>query len=187
MPAKSKKAKLPAIENNDQLHATVDEIARLEVRVRSLEAKRDAAIQHVRIEHDAIIEADKARLTSLMKLAATYATVHRSGLFTGSMKSAASALARFGFRSGNPTLKVLNNKWSMDTVLETVKALGRYFRTVEELDKESIHAAYKAGELDDASLAKLGLRVDSGERFFVESKSEDADRLKAEPEEPAHV
>ena len=175
MSAKPKKAKLPAIENNDQLHTTVDEIARLEVRVRSLEAKRDAAIQHVRIEQDAIIKADKARLTSLLKLAATYATVHRSSLFTGSMKSAASALARFGFRSGNPTLKVLNNKWSMDTVLVAVKKLGKYFRTVEELDKQAIHDA----KLTDAELAAIGLRIDSGERFFVESKSEDADRLNA--------
>lgn len=183
MSAKTKKTKLPAIENNDQLHATVDEIARLEVRVRSLEAKRDAAIQHVRIEHDAVIESDKARLTSLLKLAATYATVHRSSLFTGGMKSAASALARFGFRSGNPTLKVLNNKWNMDTVLVAVKKLGKYFRTVEELDKQAIHDA----KLTDAELAAIGLRIDSGERFFVESKSEDADRLNAEPEEAATI
>lgn len=183
MPAKPKKAKLPAIETNAQLHATVDEIARLEVRVRSLEAKRDSAIQHVRIEHDTTIEADKARLASLMKLAATYATVHRSSLFTGGMKSAASALARFGFRSGNPTLKALNNKWNMDAVLVAVKKLGRYFRTVEELDKQAIHDA----KLSDAELAEIGLRIDSGERFFVESKSEDADRLNAEPEETAAV
>ncbi|WP_434127601.1 hypothetical protein, partial [Enterococcus faecium] len=73
MSAKPKKSKLPAIENNDQLHTTVDEIARLEVRVRSHEAKRDAAIQLVRIEHDTTIEADNAGLASLMKLAATYA------------------------------------------------------------------------------------------------------------------
>jgi phage host-nuclease inhibitor protein Gam len=183
MPAKPKKAKLPAIETDAQLHDTVDEIARLEVRVRSLEAKRDAAIQHFRIEQDATIETHKARLASLMKLASTYATVHKATLFAGAKKSAASALARFGFRSGNPTLKVLNNKWNMDTVLVAVKKLGKYFRTVEELDKQAIHEA----KLSDAELAAIGLRIDSGERFFVESKSEDADRLNAEPEETAAV
>lgn len=175
-----RKTKLPAIQTNDQLIATVDDIARLEVSIRAREAKRDAAIQLVRIEHDTQIEEDKARLTSLMKLSSTYATVNRQSLF-GSAKSAASALARFGFRSGNPTLKVLNKKWSMESVLEKLKSIGRFTRTVVEIDKESIHAA----KLSDVELAELGLRIDSGERFFVESKSEDADRLNAEAEDSA--
>lgn len=175
-----KKSNLPAIENDDQLLATVDDIARLEVSIRAREAKRDAAIQLVRIEHDTQIEQDKARLSSLMKLSATYSTVHRQSLF-GSAKSAASALARFGFRAGNPTLKPLNKKWTMESVLEKLKALGKFTRTVVEMDKESIHVA----KLSDVQLAELGLRIDSGERFFVESKSEDADRLNADAEDNA--
>ena len=175
-----KKSKLPAIENDSQLLSTVDDIARLEVSIRAREAKRDAAIQLVRIEHDTQIEDDKARLASLMKLSATYAAVHRQTLF-GAAKSAASALARFGFRAGNPTLKPLNKKWTMESILEKLKALGKYTRTVIEIDKESIHGA----KLSDVELAEMGLRIDSGERFFVESKSEDADRINAEAEDAA--
>lgn len=176
--SKSKKPKLPAIETVAQLHTTIDEIARLEVVIRGREAHRDKDIQAVRDVHDTKIEADKSHLSSLMKLAGTFAVVHRSALFPGNAKSAASALARFGFRKGNPTLKVLNNKWTMDKVLEKVKALGKYFRTVEELDKQALHDA----KLTDAEYAELGLRVDSGERFFVESKSDEADRITADPE-----
>ncbi|MEO5914824.1 MAG: host-nuclease inhibitor Gam family protein [Luteolibacter sp.] len=186
MPAKPKKAKLPAIETNDQLHNTVDEIARLEVRLRGLEAKRDVAIQLVRAEHDEQIEADNSRLASLLKLAATYANCHRESLFTGGLKSAACALARFGFRSGNPTLKTLNKKWTWEKILAELKIAKKYFRSVttEEVDKEAI----KAAKLTDVELAALGLRIDSGETFYVESKSDEADRLSttAEPQ-PAVV
>lgn len=181
MPAK-KKDKLPAIVNNDQLLVTIDDIARLEVSIRALEAKRDAAIQLVRTEHDERIEQDKARLKNLMTLASAYAGANRLSLF-GNAKSAVSALARFGFRSGNPTLKPLNKKWSMDSVLEKLKQLGKYTRQVIEMDKEAIHAA----KLTDVELAELGLRIDSGEKFFVESKADEADRLTADQEEEAHA
>lgn len=181
--AKPKSPKLPAIETDIQLHNTVDEIARLEVRVRSLEAKRDSAIQLVRIEHDKTIEGDKSRLTSLMKLAATYASSHRESLFITGLKSAKSALAEFGFRSGTAAIKQLNKKWTVEKVLEELRKLGKYIRTVQEIDKEAIHAA----KLSDVELAALGLRLDAGETFFVKSKSEDADRLKTPTEEPVGV
>lgn len=175
-----KKEKLPAIVTKEQLLATIDDIARLEVSIRALEAKRDAAIQLVRTEHDERIEQDKARLKNLMQLAGTYSASNRQSLF-GTAKSAASALARFGFRSGNPTLKPLNKKWTMESVLEKLKQLGKYTRQVIEMDKEAIHAA----KLTDVELAELGLRIDSGEKFFVESKAEEADRLTTEAEENA--
>lgn len=181
MSAKIKKSKLSAIETNDHLHATVDEIARIEVVIRQRCAKRDAAIQLVRIEHDTQIEEDKSRRDALMKLAATYASVNRASLFATGFKSAASALAIFGFRKGNPTIKTLNSKWTLDKVLAGLRELGKYIRTVEEIDKQAIHDA----GLTDAQLAEIGIRIDSGERFYVESKSEEADRLNAQPEEAA--
>ncbi|MFT3989960.1 MAG: host-nuclease inhibitor Gam family protein [Luteolibacter sp.] len=171
--AKPKKPKLPAIETVEQLHSTVDEIARLEVQIRAKEAKRDAAIQHVRAEHDAVIEADKSRSTSLMKLASTYATAHKADVFPAGKKSVSTALARFGFRAGNPTLKPLNSKWTWEKVTEKLKQLGKYTRTVVEVNKEELHDA----KLTDVEYAELGVRIDSGSRFFVESKSDDADRI----------
>ncbi len=183
MSNKLRKSKLSAIETNDHLHATVDEIARIEVILRQRCARRDAAIQLVRIEHDHQIEDDKSRQTALLKLAATYAAVHRESLFAHGVKSATSALATFGFRKGNPTIKPLNSKSTLEKILSNLRALGRYIRTVEEIDKEAIHGA----DLTDAQLADLGLRIDSGERFYVESKSESADRLNVEPQEGVAV
>lgn len=177
-----KKDKLPAIVSNDQLLTTIDDIARLEVSIRALEAKRDAAVQLVRTEHDKRIEEDKVRLKSLMKLAANYSGANRPSLFKMA-KSAFSALARFGFRSGNPTVKALNKKCTEEFILGKLKALGKYIRTVEVIDKELIHADYKAEKLTDAQLADMGLRIDSGETFFVESKADDSDRLTSKSEE----
>ncbi len=178
--AKKKKDQLPAIETKDQLLTTIDDIARLEVSIRSREAKRDAALQTIRAEHDAVIEEQKARLKSLTKLAGTFSAAHRKDLF-GNQKSSASALARFGFRIGNPTLKLLNNKWTWDSVLEALKKLGKYTRTIEEVDKDGL----KGAKLTDTEYAEVGVRVTSGETFFVESKSDDADRITDRPEEDA--
>ena len=151
--AKPKKEKLPAIETDVQLHDTVDEIARLEVRVRSLEAKRDAAIQLVRIEHDKTIEGDKSRLTSLMKLAATYASSHRESLFITGLKSTASALAEFGFRSGTPALKSLNKKWTVEAIM-TEPGLSRTdhpAHTAVKINKTFSTSAISGGFADKTS------------------------------------
>ena len=179
MAAKKKAPALPAIQSKEQLHATVDEIARLEITIRQASAIRDAAVQLVLDEHDAPIEADKERVKALTKLAATYADAHRSEVFGEKMKSSATARAKFGFREGNDTLKTLNNKWSWDKVKANLKALGKYLRTVEEVDKDTIHNA----KLTDAELATLGLRIDKGETFYISSKAEDAGRITAKQDD----
>lgn len=175
MPAKKKAPALPAIQSKEQLHTTVDEIARLEITIRQACAVRDAAVQLVLDEHEGTIEADKERVKALTKLAATYADSHRSEVFGEKLKSSATARAKFGFREGNDTLKTLNNKWSWEKVKANLKALGQYLRTVEEVDKDSIHNA----KLTDAQLAEMGMRIDKGETFFITSKAEDAGRITA--------
>jgi len=172
------KKKAPAIENIEHLEATIDDIARLEVQLRAKEARRDRAIQLVRDEHDGPIEEQKKRLKSLVGLAETYCLARRAEVFPGKAKSASSALARYGFRDGNPTLALLNRKWTWDSVLAAIKTsciLG-LIRTKVEVDKEALKTAC----LTDAQLAAIGTRLDATERFFVESKSEDAERITAD-------
>lgn len=173
------KAKIPAIDSIEQLHATTDEIARLEVALRAKEAQRDKAIQIVRDEHDGPIEELKKRIKSLVSISETYCLGRRGDVFPGKAKSSASALSRFGFRAGNPTLCLLNRKWTWDMVRNAIKGLGllRFVRTVEEVDKDAI----KASDLSETDLAACGLRLDSTERFYVEPKSEDAERITADP------
>lgn len=173
MPAK-KKSTAPAIESTEQLHATVDTIARLEVEIRGLVAARDKEVQEVLDRHDAVIEQKKKLLKSLTGLSNTYSTAHRVSVF-GKLKSAASALARFGFRNGNPTLKLLNKKHTWESVLGKLKEKEKtqFIRTKEDVDKEAIQKA----ALPDSELAELGLRIDQGETFFVESKADEAKRI----------
>jgi len=168
----AKKKTTPVIESDSELHKVIDHIARLEVSIRARIASRDDAVNQVLAVHDKEIELEKTVMSGLLKVAGAYSDAHRPSLFSAGMKSAASALARFGFRSGNPTLKPLNKKWTMDIVLVKLKELGKWTRTVVEIDKEAIHAAH----LSDVELAEIGLRIDSGEKFFVEPKSE-TDRL----------
>ena len=68
---------------------------------------------------------------------------------------------------------MLNRKWTWATVLEHLKGLGRYVRTVEEVDKESI----KAAKMSDGELAGMGLRLDQKERFYIEPKADEGERV----------
>jgi phage host-nuclease inhibitor protein Gam len=176
MPAKPKN---PAIADTATLHSTVDEIARLEVALRAKVAQRDKAIQVIRDEHDGPIEDLKKRIKTLVTLSETYCLARRGEVFPGKDKSTCSALARFGFKLGNPTLCLLNRKWTWDMVLNTLRSLSfkHFIRTVEEVDKDAI----KASNLTETELATCGLRLDATERFFVEPKGDDADRITADP------
>lgn len=170
----------PSIETTADLEITIDEVARLEVSLRAREARRDKAIQLVRNEHDGPVEDIKKRIKALTKLAETYCLARRSEVFPGKNKSASSALAKFGFKDGNPTLALLNRKWTWDMVLTTLKSIDpiKFVRTKEEVDKDTL----KASKLTDAELAAIGLRLDSTERFYIDSKADDAARINAESE-----
>lgn len=172
-----KKTKI-AIESTESLITTIDEVARLEVTLRTKTARRDKAIQLVRDEHDGPIEDMKKRIKELTKLAETYCMARRPEVFPGKDKSHSTALARFGFRVGNPTLALLNRKWTWDAVKTALVGadLFKFIRTVQEVDKDAL----KASKLTDAELAAIGVRLDATERFYIDSKSEDAERITTE-------
>lgn len=170
----AKKKQTPAIETVDQLNSTVDDISRIQVEVRAKEAERDREIQNVRDRHDGVIETLKKTMKALLSLCETFGMARRETVF-GKQKSTASALARYGFREGNPSLCLLNKKWSWDRVLIAIKdkGLSQYVRVIEEVDKEKL----KGGKLSDEDLAAIGLRIDHKERFYVEPKVDDAERI----------
>ncbi len=181
MKTRKKKEALPAIETLEQFHITVNLIAQMEVSIRGAVAVRDSAIQKVQEQYDGPIEEQKARIKSLTALAATYAQAHKESVFGSKLRSAATALAKFGFREGNDSLKPLSSKHTWAKILDTLKSLGKYVRTVEEVDKEALHAA----KLSDAEYATIGVRVERVERFYVEAKSDEAQRITAEVEATA--
>lgn len=80
-----------------------------------------------------------------------------------------------GFRTTPPKLALLNRKYKWETVLELLKNFKwavEYIRTKEEVNKESILAAYSGKEIDDTKLAAVGLKVDQQEKFFYAIKWE---------------
>jgi phage host-nuclease inhibitor protein Gam len=132
--------------------------------------ERDAKLLAIRKQYDDEIGAYEEAIKSGALRAEKFATIHREELF-GKTKSAETGLTVFGFRLGNPTLKLLNKKWNWDQVLERIKALGltSLIVTKEAPDKDAIKA-----QLDDATLASIGTRIDQSETFFIEPKRDAA-------------
>lgn len=161
------KASSATFTHRAEFDAAIDSIATLQVRLRILEGKRDKALQHVRDDYGPAIDSVTDELKTLVVLAEKFAETHRDEVCPPGRKSNESALAVFGFRLGNPTLKPLNKRWTWASVLDAVRAKfkGRFVRTKEELDKEALKA-----QLDDAQLATVGCRIEQREDFFVEAK-----------------
>lgn len=162
------------IENRPQFDATVDAICKLQLDREERVTERDRLIADVRMKHDTEIERLGEEISAKLVLCEKYATTHRDTLF-GKLKSAASSLGMFGFRTGNPTLKLLNRKWKWNDVVATLKATGRLdlIITKEDPDKNGLK------KLPDDELATLGLRIDQEESFFIEPKRDEPERITA--------
>lgn len=164
------KASKTGLRTRAEFDQALDEIAELQVALRTHEAKRDKGLQAVRDEHAPKIDELKERLSAKFLLAEKYAEQHRAEIFPTAKKSGDTGLSLFGFRLGNPTLKTLNKRWTWDSVLAAVKsAFGgkRFVRVKEELDKDALKS-----ELSDEQLATVGCRVEQAEEFFVEAKDQ---------------
>jgi phage host-nuclease inhibitor protein Gam len=172
MPARLKAT--ATIDTRAQFDACVDDICRLQLDREAIVTQRDKELARILEHHNPTIERISEDISAKLLLCEKYATSHRDTLF-GKLKSAASALAIFGFRTGNPTLKLLNRKWKWNDVVAALKSTGRYefVRTKEEPDKDGLK------KLPESDLASVGLRIDQEETFYIEPKREDPDRITA--------
>jgi phage host-nuclease inhibitor protein Gam len=163
---------ITSIDTRAQFDATVDEICRLQLDREAIVTFRDSRLATIMEEENPKIERISEDISAKLLLCEKYAVTHRETLF-GKLKSAASALATFGFRTGNPTLKVLNRKWKWNDVVAALKSSGRFdcVRTKEEPDKDALK------KLPGADLASVGLRIDQEESFYIEPKREEPDRI----------
>lgn len=146
----------------------VDEVATLQLGINIHTAKRDKKIQAIRDEADPKIAEYTARRDALLAAAESYAETHREELLPPDRKSSDTALAVFGWRVGNPTLKPLNARWNFARILERCRELGRtqFIAIKETLDKDRI----KSDLQTDAELAEIGCRIEQVEGFYVEPK-----------------
>ena len=162
------------IDSRAQFEVTVDEICKHQLDREQLITLRDRLLAEIMEEHNPEIDKISQQISAKLVLCEKFATTHRETLF-GKLKSAASALGLFGFRTGNPKLVLLNRKWKWDDVLQALRTTERteLIRTKQEPDKDALK------KLGDADLASLGLRIDQDETFFIEPKREDPERMSA--------
>lgn len=166
---KKSRLKAPSLSSRIEFDRCIDDLARTTVALRRLEARRDEKIQAVRAEWEPSVREATARVESLTLLVEKYAEEHRSELLPGKIKSGETALAIFGFRLGQPTLKLLGRSWNWEKVMDALSARGltTFIRTKREPDKEGMKQHLTAEQL-----ATVGCHVDQAETFFVEPKEQ---------------
>ena len=162
------------IRDDEAFARALDHIAGLQPKRAGLVALRDKELQFIQEKHDPEIAKLDEDMKAHLEAAETYATAYRGQLLPGAVKSSETTLAKWGFRIGQPVLKLLNRKHTWATVLDALKKLGHaeYVRTKEEPDKEALRR-----DFTEATLAKVGLRCDQAESFWVEAKVESGERL----------
>jgi phage host-nuclease inhibitor protein Gam len=151
----------------------IDRTVEMQIAKERLELRRDKAILGIRETFDKDI-ADLAEIMEINVLRAEkFAAEHRGELLPGTKKTAESTFAFFGWRTGNPTLVLLNRKWTWAKVIGALKAWadGRnYIVTKESVDKDAMKM-----KLDPERLASVGTRIEQSETFFIDPKRDPAD------------
>ncbi len=149
----------------------VDEAAELDVELRQLNAEMDEKLQAVRSQYTDRIQAKSNYRQSLLGACASYAAMHREEVLKPGLRSGETALARFGFKLGNPTLVLLSSKHKWKTVIAAIRAKGEEWveKYLTQPDPKPNKDAMKAN-LTDAQLAELGTRIEQTDAFFIEAK-----------------
>ncbi len=165
---------LSEIRSRDEFERVIDNTVTMQIAKERLELRRDLKILAIRNELDADINDLSEKMQVNVIRAEKYAAEHREELLPGKKKSADTKFAFFGFRTGNPTLVLLNRKWTWAKVIEAIKATASafwrsYIITKESVDKDALK------QLQPEQLAEVGLRVDQREVFFVDPKRDPAD------------
>lgn len=194
MSAKKKRIKAPTLPDEKSFVALIDHAARTQTQIAVIVARRERAIQRVQASYAVELEPLEADLKQAVSLAEKYAQEHRDELLPKDRKSAETSLATFGFRLGNPTVRLIG-KIKEETVLAmlVVRKLFAFVRTKQELDKDRILSCYRKSDgvlvLADASEDKperviapaaLGLSIKQKETFYIEPKVESGETAKSE-------
>lgn len=161
----------PALTSRSAAEAELGVLAAHTAERDRLVAKLEAELTAVRQRYEDKIEAEQAIVDAATDRLQAWAEAN-TGEFA-ERKSLDLLHGTLGFRTGNPALKTLAG-WTWDRVKEKLLAgpLATYVRTKTEPDKEGIHGAYQRGELSDAGLREIGLRIVQDEAFFIEPKAE---------------
>lgn len=130
-------------------------------------AARDRAIADISRKHDPYIEAYATRVGYLSKLIEDYFTAHQDELISDERKSVQFSAGMIGVRApSTPALVPLNAATPWERIASKVRRVwgaSRYFRKKErQLDVVKLKR-----ELSAEQLAKLGLKLDDSENFYI--------------------
>lgn len=157
------------IASASEFRAKLDEVATLGVELDKLNADKEEAAQKVLLDHDSKIEEKAKQIDEITKACELYASTRRDELFPKGKKSAQTSLTTYGYRLGQPSLKTAKG-WNFDKVVALFKKTKRkaYIIVKESLDKDAVRLHVKPGKL-----ARLGLKVEQKETFYIERKTEE--------------
>ena len=159
---------LPKFNTRDEFESVIDEIARLQIQQKKLEAERDIESQKVLEKFNPEILAIADRLAELQNSVVPYATANAERLF-GKARSASCSLAIYGFKKGNK--KIVNVSGYADNIVAKELFDGEHLDCVEvayKLNKKGIQKALKEG--NPVVIANFEEQQD--ERFYVEAKTD---------------
>lgn len=162
----------PALTSRFAAEAELGALAAATAERDRLVAKLEAELTDVRQRYEEKIDTQQEAIDAATDRLQAWAEANPDEF--GDRKSLDLLHGTVGFRTGNPALKTLSG-WTWDRVKEKlVGGLAAFVRTKTEPDKEGIHGAYQRGELSDAQLREIGLRIVQDEAFFIEPKTEAA-------------
>lgn len=179
MPAKRTQT-TAALASRPEFEHEVDCIAQMQVSLQQLEAERTAQLHTVEQNYGKQIASLEQEIKARLRVCATYADAHRAELFPKDKKSAATPLATFGFRTGQPHLALLS-KWTWELVAAALKSTnrGHLLRVKEEVEKEALLVTMMAKP--NAQWANVGVKVVQSEPFWVAPKADDDSRASINP------
>ena len=166
--------KQTGLQTQAEYEACLDQIADL-IGVRNLaQLALDEALLKVREQYGESVKTYQEMIDSKMALAEAYAIRHRDTLLPDGTKSASTTKVRYGWRLGNPCLKLLSRRHTWVSVCQRLIETGRQAflkLTDPKPDKDRIKA-----ELSDTELAEVGLRIEQTESFWIEPLDDSQDR-----------
>ncbi|MBE6413225.1 MAG: hypothetical protein E7035_01570 [Verrucomicrobiaceae bacterium] len=164
------KIKMATIKSRAEFEEKIDICAQLDADKNLLAAELDKKILALKEKYGTQIESIKKQTKELTNACSIYAASHPE--IFGKNKSAETALARFGFRTGQPTIKTVG-RISEARALENLllhKNGIEYATTKISLNKPAIREGLEKGE--DEWLADVFCVVQE-ETFFVEAKTDE--------------
>lgn len=164
------------VENKEECVELINEVSRLELQRRKLEIELKRAVQKIQDEMGPQIVALQELIEGKVARISDYVSDHSEAMFKKGTKSGETALADYGFRTGNPTLSTAK-KWKWEDVIKALKTdefMRAYVRTKEEVQKDLVKADYTAEKLNSEILSAYGMKITQTESFWIEPKADAA-------------